>query len=138
MALAAALLATGSMALAGSDNGRGLFSWGKGDKACEAPVAEKCVDKKCDDKSYTSRGLCHPKEEKCRTMEDIVDPCQTFKPLVNLAIKGKVLDFTFNHGKDYRIYSQALGQKRDLYIYLPPGYDRNQAYPVMFYLHGIF
>jgi S-formylglutathione hydrolase FrmB len=54
-----------------------------------------------------------------------------------LRIHGTVLDFTHNHGRDRRIFAPTLGCKRDLYIYLPPGYDPNAAYPVMLVLHGI-
>src|SRR5580704_10322295 len=42
---------------------------------------------------------------------------------INNKLKGRVLDYTFNHGKDNRMYSPALDEKRDMYIYLPPGYD---------------
>jgi enterochelin esterase-like enzyme len=55
---------------------------------------------------------------------------------VNCAIHGQVLDFTRNHGKDCRIWSNALGQKRDLYVYVPPGYDPAKKYPLIVYLHG--
>ena len=54
-----------------------------------------------------------------------------------LRIQGKVLDFTQNHGPDRRIYSRSLCDKRDLYIYLPPGYCPEKQYPVMIVLHGI-
>jgi S-formylglutathione hydrolase FrmB len=50
---------------------------------------------------------------------------------------GQVLDFTYNHGVDRRLYSEALCEKRDLYIYLPPGYDPAKKYPFIFWLHGI-
>ena len=55
---------------------------------------------------------------------------------VNKRLKGRVLDYTFNHGHDCRIWSAALHEKRDLYIYLPPGYDPHQQYPLAYYLHG--
>ena len=54
----------------------------------------------------------------------------------NAALSGQVLDYTFNHGKDRRIYSKALDAKRDLYVYLPPGYDPRVQYPVIVFLHG--
>ena len=54
----------------------------------------------------------------------------------NREIRGKVLDYTNNHGKDLRIYSPALDQKRDVYVYLPPGYDPCKRYPMGIYLHG--
>jgi pimeloyl-ACP methyl ester carboxylesterase len=51
-------------------------------------------------------------------------------------LHGQVLDFTRNHGADRRIWSPALCQKRDLYVYLPPCFDPNKTYPLMIYLHG--
>lgn len=56
---------------------------------------------------------------------------------VNHRILGLVVDHTANHGTDRRIWSPSLGQKRDLYVYLPPGFDPKQRYPVMFWLHSI-
>ncbi|MFO0809737.1 MAG: alpha/beta hydrolase-fold protein [Gemmataceae bacterium] len=56
---------------------------------------------------------------------------------INRQIAGRLLDFTHNHGVDRRIWSPALCQKRDVYVYLPPGYDPCLAYPVIFYMHGI-
>jgi S-formylglutathione hydrolase FrmB len=54
-----------------------------------------------------------------------------------LRIQGQVIDLTQNHGRDRRIYSPSLGCKRDLYVYLPPGYRPDHAYPIMIVLHGI-
>jgi S-formylglutathione hydrolase FrmB len=53
-----------------------------------------------------------------------------------MRLAGKLMDHTGNHGMDRRMYSRALGHKRDVYVYLPPGYDPNQRYPVVFFLHG--
>jgi len=50
-------------------------------------------------------------------------------------LKGRIVDHTQNHGQDNRIWSKALYQWRDLYIYLPPGYTRNERYPIMIFLH---
>ena len=55
---------------------------------------------------------------------------------VNRVIGGRVLDFTRNHGADNRIWSPSLHQKRDLYVYLPPGFDPHKQYPLMLWLHG--
>jgi S-formylglutathione hydrolase FrmB len=55
---------------------------------------------------------------------------------VNRCLKGQVLDFTNNHGKDNRIWSAALCAKRDLYVYLPPNYDPAKKYPLGIFLHG--
>lgn len=49
---------------------------------------------------------------------------------------GQMLDFTANHGRDRRIWSAALCQRRDLYVYLPPGYDPSRKYPMALFLHG--
>jgi S-formylglutathione hydrolase FrmB len=61
-----------------------------------------------------------------------------FDPLdrVNRQIAGHVIDYTHNHGADRRIWSSALQQKRDLYVYIPPGYDPAKQYPVIIWLHG--
>jgi S-formylglutathione hydrolase FrmB len=56
--------------------------------------------------------------------------------VVNKRLAGKVVDYTANHGKDQRMWSRALGQRRDLYVYLPPGFDPNERYPFIIYLHG--
>jgi S-formylglutathione hydrolase FrmB len=55
---------------------------------------------------------------------------------LNRKLAGRVLDFTSNHGADRRIWSPALGAKRDVYVYLPPGYDGRTTFPVMLWFHG--
>jgi S-formylglutathione hydrolase FrmB len=56
---------------------------------------------------------------------------------LNRKLAGRVLDFTNNHGADRRIWSPALQEWRDLYVYLPPGFDPRCRYPVILYLHGL-
>jgi len=53
----------------------------------------------------------------------------------NRRLCGQVIDYTKNHGADRRIWSEALQEKRDLYVYLPPGYDPCKKYPVALWLH---
>ena len=53
-----------------------------------------------------------------------------------MKLHGQVLDFTHNHGADNRIYSPALCQFRDVYVYLPPGYSPDKKYPMGIFLHG--
>ncbi len=55
---------------------------------------------------------------------------------VNGKIGGKVHDFTDNHNVDRRICSKALDEKREVYIYTPPGYDGKTQFPFMLWLHG--
>jgi pimeloyl-ACP methyl ester carboxylesterase len=55
---------------------------------------------------------------------------------MNRQLSGTLVDHTHNHGADRRIWSEALGQKRDLYVYLPPGYDPRLSYPLIIWLHG--
>ena len=55
---------------------------------------------------------------------------------LNRKLHGRVVDFTQNHGADRRIWSPILGRHRDLYVYLPPGYDPSVAYPLILFLHG--
>jgi S-formylglutathione hydrolase FrmB len=55
---------------------------------------------------------------------------------VNQCLQGQLLDFTHNHGADRRIWSAALCEKRDLYVYLPPGFDPAKKYPLAIFLHG--
>ncbi len=67
------------------------------------------------------------------------NPLRT-RPLLdrtNSKLAGQVLDFTHNHGQDNRIWSAALCEKRDMYVYLPPGYDAKKRYPLFLWLHGI-
>ncbi len=54
----------------------------------------------------------------------------------NQKLHGCVVDHTKNHGHDNSIWSPALEQKRDLYVYLPPGFDCNKKYPFILWLHG--
>lgn len=55
---------------------------------------------------------------------------------VNARLCGHIVDFTHNHGTDNRIWSEALCEKRDLYVYLPPGFDPCQHYPFVVFLHA--
>jgi Putative esterase len=50
-------------------------------------------------------------------------------------LKGRIVDHTSNHGQDHRIWSRSLHEWRDLYVYLPPGFDPHERYPIVFYLH---
>jgi len=61
----------------------------------------------------------------------ILRPTQLHYPLA-----GQLVDYTANWGVDRRIDSKALGRKADLYVYLPPKYDKDKAYPLVIYLHG--
>ncbi|HEX3315353.1 MAG TPA: alpha/beta hydrolase-fold protein [Gemmataceae bacterium] len=51
-------------------------------------------------------------------------------------LHGQIVDLTHNHGRDNRIWSTALGEKRDMYVYLPPNYDPSRKYPLGIFLHG--
>jgi S-formylglutathione hydrolase FrmB len=55
---------------------------------------------------------------------------------INKQLAGQVIDHTDNHDKDRRIWSRALGQRRDVYVYLPPGFDPHKRYAVIFWFHG--
>jgi S-formylglutathione hydrolase FrmB len=55
---------------------------------------------------------------------------------VNARIFGTLVDFTQNNGCDRRIYSAALCECRDLYVYLPPNYDPHGRYPLLIWLHS--
>lgn len=55
---------------------------------------------------------------------------------INSELSGTLLDFTHNSGRDHRIYSPALCERRDLYVYLPPGYDPKGSYPLLVWLHS--
>ena len=54
----------------------------------------------------------------------------------NSRLHGTLVDFTENGGCDRRIFSAALCECRDLYVYLPPGYDPNGRYPLLIWLHS--
>ncbi|MGF1583157.1 MAG: alpha/beta hydrolase [Gemmataceae bacterium] len=57
---------------------------------------------------------------------------------VNRYLSGKVIDHTANHGKERRMWSRNLWQRRDLYVYLPPNYTPKRQYPLMIWLHGFY
>lgn len=54
---------------------------------------------------------------------------------VNRRLSGQVVDYTYNQGGDRRIFSPILGMPRDLYVYLPPGYDPRRRYPLILFFH---
>ncbi len=53
----------------------------------------------------------------------------------NRHLAGRIVDYSHNHDADRRLYSPLLGMPRDLYVYLPPGYNPSCAYPLIVYLH---
>lgn len=55
---------------------------------------------------------------------------------INRRLHGHIVDYSANHDRDRRIHSAALGEKRDLYVYLPPNYDPALSYPLAFFFHG--
>ncbi len=55
---------------------------------------------------------------------------------LNRRLAGHVVDYTHNHGRNNALWSPALGQRRDMYVYLPPGYDPCKQYPLILWLHG--
>ncbi len=55
---------------------------------------------------------------------------------LNCSMAGHIVDYTNNHGRDCRLWSAALCQKRDMYVYLPPCFDPAKKYPAMIWLHG--
>jgi S-formylglutathione hydrolase FrmB len=58
------------------------------------------------------------------------------RPNLTSCLAGQLVDFTHNHGSDYRICFPSLGLRRDVYVYLPPGYDPRVSYPLLLWLHG--
>ena len=52
-------------------------------------------------------------------------------------LHGRLVDHTHNHGRDRRIWSEALGESAHLYVYLPPGFDPRKQYPMILWLHGM-
>src|SRR5262245_26604109 len=55
---------------------------------------------------------------------------------VNRRLHGQLVAFTRRRGEDCRIWSAALKRRRDLLVYLPPGYDPAKKYPLALFLHG--
>jgi S-formylglutathione hydrolase FrmB len=55
---------------------------------------------------------------------------------LNRRLHGQVIDHTRHHTGDHRIWSESLGEKREMYVYLPPGFDPQLHYPLIVWLHG--
>ncbi len=55
---------------------------------------------------------------------------------INRRLAGHIVDYTHNHGRNNAIWSPALCERRDMYVYLPPGYDPCKQYPLILWLHG--
>jgi S-formylglutathione hydrolase FrmB len=68
--------------------------------------------------------------------DDSLTGCVAVAQLNKIHLRGQIVDLTHNHGQDHRIWSRSLYEKRDMYVYLPPGHDCNVPYPIMIYLHG--
>jgi pimeloyl-ACP methyl ester carboxylesterase len=71
----------------------------------------------------------------CAPADSILTPTPNLDR-VNKRLFGVIVDYTHNHGKDRRIWSPALCERRDLYVYLPPGFDPRCCYPLAICLHG--
>jgi hypothetical protein len=56
---------------------------------------------------------------------------------LNAQLAGRVDDYTNRYGADNRIDAPSLGQRRDAYVYVPPGYDPAKRYPLVIWLHGL-
>ena len=52
-------------------------------------------------------------------------------------LSGQLIEYTRRHGLDRRIWSPTLHEWRDMYVYLPSGFDPNCLYPVVLWLHGV-
>lgn len=55
---------------------------------------------------------------------------------VNRHLRGRLVSYTRRGFQDHRIWSDSLGQKRDLLVYLPPNYNPEKSYPLAVFLHG--
>src|SRR5262249_52675500 len=71
----------------------------------------------------------------CAPADSILTPTPNLNR-VNKRLFGVIIDHTHNHGHDRRIWSPALCERRDLYVYLPPGFDPRLCYPLGICLHG--
>lgn len=64
------------------------------------------------------------------TMQKLRDDLVQFAPNVPNNSYGEV--------KFYQYYSNSAGHNKKVRVILPPNYDKNKKYPVLFVLHGIF
>ncbi|MFM7541134.1 MAG: alpha/beta hydrolase [Planctomycetota bacterium] len=55
---------------------------------------------------------------------------------MNRRLHGTLVAHTRRGLRDNRVWSPALGKKRDMLVYLPPGYTRGRHYPLALFLHG--
>ena len=64
------------------------------------------------------------------TMQKLRDDLVEFAP--------NVPDNNYGEVKSYQYYSKTAGHNKKVRVLLPPDYDANKKYPVLFVLHGIF
>src|SRR5262245_49399347 len=55
---------------------------------------------------------------------------------LNATIRGSVVDCTRRGATDRRFWSESLSMPRDMFVYLPPDYDPERAYPLLLWIHG--
>jgi len=96
------------------------------ENACPDASGKECPDSRDSKKPGYKKDAC------CATPREV-----TSLKKLNAKLQGRLVDYTYNHGFDRRIFSNSLLDYRDMYVYLPPNYDRTRLYPIIIYLHGI-
>ena len=67
-------------------------------------------------------------------------PAQTMQKLRDDLVESapNVPNNSYGEAKTYQYYSNTAGRDKKVKVLLPPNYDTNKKYPVLFVLHGIF
>ena len=107
-----------------AENNDKMYFWLKDGSVVEYAISD------VDSLTFSEREEITPEVNPAETMQKLRDDLVEFAPNVPNNSYGEV--------KTYQYYSKSAGHDKKVRVILPPNYDTNKKYPVLFVIHGIF
>ena len=107
-----------------AENDDKMYFWLKDGSVVEYAISD------VDSLTFSEQEQITPEVSPAETMQKLRDDLVQFAPDVPNNSYGEV--------KSYQYYSNSAGRTKKVNVLLPPNYDKNKKYPVLFVLHGIF